>query len=155
MDEITLEPLHIKSEAELRSILILESKLLPRELRWVADTYIEKLGEVNVTARVAWVNGKIVGVLVYCINQKVIHIIRCLTEEGNWSVPTFQIFINFLKAKIYNKSFEAILVAIRESDIKSQVIFNKTDFKTFKPYIVKGYFRDTEEDAYLFKFDGK
>lgn len=98
---------------------------------------------------IAEVDGKAVGFLFYEIHETELIIIRFAVAKSIRRQGVGSKMIKSLMEKSSVKTRRKVYVRVRESNLDAQLFFKSQGFKTYENSVLRRYYRDTGEDAYL------
>ena len=133
------------------SVCRIENETASPGTRWSEDDFLRELSNKNTIGQVAHVNGEVVGFMFYNVEEKKIHLIHMSVAKAYQRKGIGSAMLDKLKAKLTLGRREAITVAVRETLLPAHLFLKKNKFLAFK--VKEKAFVDTEEAAYLFKFE--
>lgn len=93
-------------------------------------------------------NGEITGFVIYELMNRRIQLHNLVVDQNHRKKGVGSILINTLKGKLSKRT--KISAEVRETNLQMQLFLKSKDFNAVE--ILKNYFPDTEEDAFVMSF---
>jgi ribosomal-protein-alanine N-acetyltransferase len=117
---------------------------------WGDDEFKYYLKKRNCIGKVATYNEKIVGFVVYEVNEDSITILNMAVDYTKQRRKIGTEIIKHVQQKIGGKR-EKITVVIRETNLDAQLFFKAMGFKALS--VIRDFYADITEDAYLMEYE--
>lgn len=115
------------------------------------DEILQLLRQRNNIGMVAEINEFVVGFMIYELKKQSINIIHLMVEPIHNRLGYGGALLNKLKEKLTGNRRSYLKFTLRESNLAGQLFLRKN--KCFAIEIVRNYFEDNGEDAYLFEYE--
>ncbi len=117
---------------------------------WSEDDFLRCLRQRNCIGMVAESEDRVLGFMVYELHRTRLHVLNfAVTPEARRSGVGTQM-VHKLIGKLSSHRRTNITLAIRETNLQAQLFFRSMEFKALQ--ILRSYYEDTNEDAYLMQF---
>jgi ribosomal-protein-alanine N-acetyltransferase len=133
---------------DMLEVLDIESNSF--EFPWRDEDFIRCLRQRNCIGTVAEYNNRVVGFMVYELNKTKIHILNFAVDHRFRRLGVGTQLMAKQIEKLATKSRERITLEVRETNLSGQLFFRKMGFRAVN--ILRGYYEDTPEDAYLMQY---
>ena len=133
---------------DMREVLDIDSMEFAHQ--WSEECFLSCLKQRNCIGMVLEVREEIAGYMVYELLKDAIRIRRFAVSSPYQTNGFGREMIDGLKAKLSLQRRHSIVFEIRESNLAAQLFLRSTGFEATQ--VSRGYFEDTNEDAYLFEF---
>jgi GNAT superfamily N-acetyltransferase len=120
-------------------------------LAWKEQDFKNELREKDTIGQVMEVHGQIVGFMVYLLQVKQIILMHMSVAKRMQRKGLGTAMVDKLKRKLRPGRRERIIVPVRESLLGAHLFMKANGFIAIS--VLKNDFIDTNEDAYIFKFD--
>jgi len=117
---------------------------------WTEEDFLRCLRQRNCIGMVAEHGERVVGFMIYELHKNKLHILNFAVCPSYRRTGIGGQMITKLIGKLSSHRRTKITLAIRESNLNAQLFFRDQDFKAQK--VLKGYYEDSGEDAYLMQF---
>lgn len=134
---------------DLKSVLEIEKESF--EFPWTEDEFIRCLRQRDCIGMVAECNEQIVGYMIYELHKQRLQVLSFAVHPHHRFEGIGSIMVDKLVSKLAYQRRNRILLEIRETNLPAQMFFKKLGFRAIN--ILKGFYKDTTEDAYVFRYD--
>jgi ribosomal-protein-alanine N-acetyltransferase len=121
-----------------------------RDFPWSEQDWLTCLANRNCIGMVAEVEECVVGVMVYDLLPKGLHLLNFAVRPDCQRIGIGTALVNKLKSKLSQDRRTRLSLHIRESNLPAQLFFRAQGFRAVS--VVKDHYEDTPEDAYLFQY---
>ena len=121
-----------------------------KDTRWSEKDFLRELKEKNQVGMVVKDKDKIVGYVIYVLHLKKIHILHLGATQDQYQQVVMAI-LDKVKSKLNIGRRVGISITVRETDLPLQKLLKAEAFKAYE--VQRGFFIDTDEDAFLFKYE--
>lgn len=120
------------------------------EFPWTMEDFTRCLRQRNVIGMVTEYDGEVVGYMIYEFHDNRFHLLNiAVARDLQWRGIGRQM-IEKLKNRVEVQGRKRILCEVRETNTAAQFFFKSCGFRSIR--ILKDYYEDSEDDAYLFQF---
>lgn len=129
------------------------------EFPWTRDDFVRDLRQRDCIGHVAELEvrglatshqfGPIVGFMVYKLHRNRIQILNFAVHPGHRRCGIGTALVRRLAGKLHPERRRRIELEVRERNLPAQQFFRQMGFKALS--VLKDFYRDTDEDAYLFR----
>lgn len=143
-------PVHMRwmCRQDLRAVLAIEEASF--EFPWAADDFIACGSSMQTVMRVAEWRAEPVGYVVYERFPKRLQVLNLAVEPRYRRQDIGRQIMHDLKGKLETGNRSRITLECRERNLQGQLFFREMGFRAVS--ILKDFYDDTPEDAYLFQF---
>jgi ribosomal-protein-alanine N-acetyltransferase len=129
---------------------VLQAEQQSFEYAWTEDEFLRCLRQRNCIGMIAECSERVVGYMIYELHKQKLHIMNfaVLPEFRRRGIGSMM--ISKLYGKLSNHRRTKITLAVRETNLAAQLFFRHQGFKATR--VVKGYYSDSGEDAFLMNF---
>jgi ribosomal-protein-alanine N-acetyltransferase len=149
--KIPLNKIHIRWMIRRDMPAVQEIENLCFQFPWQEDDFIRCLRERNCIGMVAEYEEKIVGLMIYELHKNRLHILNFAVLPSMQNRNVGMAMIDELLGKLSFQRRNRIMLEVRESNLDAQLFFHRMGFKAVR--VLKDFYDDSPEDAYLFQFD--
>ncbi len=136
---------------DLPKILKIENEThVNKDTRWSNEDFLRELREKNTVGMVVKNKDTIVGYVLYVLHLKKIHLLHFGATQSEYKQVVIAI-LDKLKSKLNTGRRETVTITVRETDLELQRLLRDQCFKAFS--VERSFFIDTDEDAFLFKYE--
>lgn len=118
---------------------------------WTENDFLRCLRELNCIGMVAEHGERIVGFMIYQLHEKRFRLLNFAVHHRWQRLGVGRQMVAKLVAKLSPCRRTRLTVIVRESNLPAQLFFRSQGFRASK--VLRGYFDDSGEDAYVFAFD--
>ena len=145
----------VMDRKHLPQIIAIEQDTAEPLALWAEEDFLRELAGPNTTGRVALgAADEVLGFIVYEVCTKKFHILHLGVSpqvEAALYFMVIQLLLSDLTKKVQSGGRVAVTFSVRERNVALQKVLAKCGFHAFK--VRRGFFVDTDEDAFLFKFE--
>jgi ribosomal-protein-alanine N-acetyltransferase len=124
---------------------------------WNAQDFTQTLKVTSIIAMVAEVqtkhSHKVVGYMIYELRKQSIELLNLAVDPAHRRTGAGRAMILKITDKLLSHNRTRAITRVRESNVGSHHFFKSMGWTATK--VLRGYFDDSGEDAYLFRFDAK
>ena len=120
------------------------------EFSWTEDDFIRCLRQRNCIGMVAECDDRVVGFMIYELHKNRLHILNFAVHSDFRRRRIGNTMMQKLLGKLSQERRNRIMLEVRETNLEAQLFFKTLGFKAVQ--ILKGYYVDAEEDAYLMQY---
>ncbi len=120
------------------------------DFSWTEEEFLRCLRQRNCIGMVAEMNERVVGFMIYELHKSKLHIMNFAVHPDYRRQGIGRQMIAKLVGKLSSHRRTKITLAVRETNLHAQVFFRDMDFKATR--MLKNYYEDSGEDAYLMQF---
>jgi len=117
---------------------------------WDEDDFIRCLRQRNCIGMVSEIGEKVVGFMIYELHKNRLHILNFAVDNEHRRKGVGIEMVNKLKSKLSTERRNRIMLEVREGNLEAQLFFKSVGFKAIS--ILKDFYDDTNEDAYLMQY---
>ncbi|MGO8690359.1 MAG: ribosomal protein S18-alanine N-acetyltransferase [Thermoguttaceae bacterium] len=129
---------------------VLEIERQDFEFPWIDEDFIRCLRQRNCIGMVAEHEDHVVGFMIYELLKSRIHVLNFAVAADYQRRGVGSQLIAKLIAKLSAQQRNRVVLEIRETNLAAQLFFRENGFRAVS--ILRGYYDDTPEDAYLMQF---
>jgi [ribosomal protein S18]-alanine N-acetyltransferase len=133
---------------DMPEVLAIESGSF--EFPWSEDDFIRCLRQRNCIGMVAEYEEQVVGFMIYELNQSDLHVLNFAVRPDARRRGVGMQMIEKLMSKLSQQRRTKISLEVRETNLAAQLFFKNMGFVCVS--LLKDYYDDTTEDAYLMHF---
>jgi ribosomal-protein-alanine N-acetyltransferase len=148
--EATSHGVHVRwmIRADIAEVLDIEQDSF--EFPWSRDTLIDCLRKRNCIGITALEDDYVAGYAVYELHYRRLQLLNLAVHVNYRRSGVATAIIDKLKSKLSAQRRNRILTEVRESNLAAQKFFRAQGFRAVS--ILRGFYDDTTEDAYLFQY---
>ncbi len=120
------------------------------EFPWIDEDFIRCLRQRNCIGMVAEHEDHVVGFMIYELLKSRIHVLNFAVGADYQRRGVGSQLIAKLIGKLSAQQRNRVVLEIRETNLAAQLFFRENGFRAVS--ILRGYYDDTPEDAYLMQF---
>lgn len=124
---------------------------------WNAQDFREAMKCTSIIGMVADLQTKhshtIVGYMLYEVRKQSLELINLAVDAKHRRTGAGRAMLSKLRDKMRSHHRPRMFTRVRESNVGAHLFFKAAGWTATK--VLRGYFDDSGEDAYLFRFDGK
>lgn len=120
------------------------------EFPWKNDDFIRCLRQRNCIGMVAEKDDRVVAFMIYELCKSRIHVLNFAIDEAVRRSGVGRQMVDKLKAKLSAQRRNRIALEVRETNLAALVFFRSLGFRAVQ--ILRHFYADTEEDAYLMNY---
>lgn len=132
---------------------IVEIEGLCFEFPWSEDDFIRCLRQRNCIAMVAIIEDRVVGQMTYELHPTRLHLLNFAVMPSHQRRGVGRAMMTKLLNKLSAQRRTRLLLEVRESNLDAQLFFQAMGFKAVS--VLRDFYDDTTEDAYLFQYRHK
>jgi ribosomal-protein-alanine N-acetyltransferase len=117
---------------------------------WSEEDFLRCLRQRNCIGMVAELGEKVVGFMIYELHKNKLHILNFAVHPSYRRQHIGAQMIQKLVSKLSSHRRTSITLEVRETNLTAQVFFRDAGFRAVR--VVREYFEDTGEDAYLLQY---
>lgn len=136
---------------DMPAVLAIENECF--EYPWQDEDFIRCLRQRNCIGMVAEAKGQIVGFMVYELHKHRLHVLNFAVAPRFQRREVGTQLLDKLKGKLSRDRRDRILLEVGETNIDAQLFLRASGFRAVS--ILRDYYEDTSDDAYLFQFRHK
>ena len=121
------------------------------EFAWTEEDFLCCLRQRNCIGMVAERGGLVVGFMLYELHRTMLRIMNFAVEPHFHREGIGSAMVARLIDKLSQQRRRTIEAMTRETNLPAQLFFRSQGFRAVE--VVRGYYDDTDEDAYQFEFD--
>ncbi len=133
---------------DMPEVLDIESQNF--EFPWIDEDFVRCLRQRNCIGMVAEHEDRVVGFMIYELLKSRIHVLNFAVSPEYQRRGVGSQMVAKLIAKLSAQQRNRIVLEIRETNLGAQLFFRENGFRAVS--ILRGYYNDTPEDAYLMQF---
>jgi ribosomal-protein-alanine N-acetyltransferase len=120
------------------------------EFPWSEDEFVRVLRELNCIGIVAEENDRVIGYMIYEIHKTRFHVLNFAVAPLHRRMGIGRAMLTKLIGRLSPDRRKRIVLECRESNTAAQLFFRSQGFKAVS--ILRGFYDDTVEDAYVFQY---
>jgi len=120
------------------------------EFPWSEDDFVRCLRQRNCIGMVAEMDDQVVGFMIYELHKNRLHILNFAVADRYRRLGIGTQMVSKLAGKLSDQRRNRILLEIRETNLPAQLFFRHSGFRAVS--VLKEFYEDTPEDAYLMQF---
>ena len=120
------------------------------EFPWTEEDFLTCLRQRTCIGMVAERDEQIHGFMIYELFKQQLHLLNFAVAPASRRQGIGAEMVAKLKHKLSQQRRNEIVLSVRESNLPAQMFFREHDFRAMG--IVRGYYDDTDEDAYRLRF---
>jgi ribosomal-protein-alanine N-acetyltransferase len=117
------------------------------EFSWGEDDFTRCLRQRNCIGMVAELRERVAGYMVYELHKQRLHLINLAVDPCVRRMGVARQMIAKLASKLSYDRRSRIMLEVRETNLAAQLFFRAMGFRAVST--LRGFYRDTDEDAYL------
>ncbi len=129
---------------------VLEIERQNFEFPWIDEDFVRCLRQRNCIGMVAEHEDRVAGFMIYEFLKNRIHVLNFAVDPEYQRRGVGSQMVAKLSAKLSAQQRNRIVLEIRETNLAAQLFFRENGFRAVS--ILRGYYHDTPEDAYLLQF---
>lgn len=133
---------------DMPEVLKIESECF--EFPWSEDEFIRCLRQRNCIGMVAEHDDRVVGFMIYELNKMRLHVLNFAVAADFRRQGVATQMVSKLVGKLSAQRRTRITLEVRETNLDAQLFFRNAGFRATS--VLRGYYEDTPEDAYLMQF---
>jgi [ribosomal protein S18]-alanine N-acetyltransferase len=123
------------------------------EFPWCEEDFLRCLRQRNCIGMVAERDDQVVGFMIYELHKNRLHVLNFAVDPDHRRKGVGTQMVTKLFTKLHNQRRSRILLEVRESNLQAQVFWRSAGFRAVS--ILREFYEDTPEDAYLFQIRNK
>jgi ribosomal-protein-alanine N-acetyltransferase len=127
---------------------VLNIEKLSFEFPWFEDDFIRVLRQKNAIAMIAEAGDRVVGFKVYELFKNRIHLLNIAVHPDFHGMGVGGTLVSNLLGKLSEGRRVRITTEVRERNLDAQLFFKRFGFRATS--VLRDYYADSEEDAYVF-----
>jgi ribosomal-protein-alanine N-acetyltransferase len=142
--------LHIRwmIRKDMAEVLAIEQQCF--EFPWQEEDFIRCLRQRNCIGMIIEHDAKVVGFMVYELNAQLLHVLNFAVHEDCRYRGVGRELMRKLTDKLSHQRRSRIMLECRETNLDAQLFFKRLGFRCVT--ILRDFYQDTPEDAYLFQY---
>ncbi len=133
---------------DMPEVLKIESECF--EYPWSEEEFIRCLRQRNCIGMVAEHEERVVGFMIYELNKTRLHVLNFAVAADFRRCGIATQMVAKLTGKLSPQRRTRITLEVRETNLAAQLFFRNAGFRATS--VLRGYYEDTPEDAYLMQF---
>ena len=133
---------------DMAEVIAIESDSF--EFPWSEDDFVRCLRQRNCIGMVAEMDDQVVGFMIYELHKNRLHILNFAVADRYRRLGIGSQMVSKLAGKLSDQRRNRILLEIRETNLPAQLFFRNSGFRAVS--VLKEFYEDTPEDAYLMQF---
>ena len=133
---------------DMPSVLSIENESF--EFRWSEADFIRCLRGRNCIGMVPEIDDQVVGFMIYELHKNRLHILNFAVTKEMRGRGIGKAMIDKLIGKLSHECRNRIMLEVRETNLNALLFFKSLGFRAIS--ILRGWYDDTEEDAYLMQY---
>lgn len=133
---------------DMPAVLDIESQSF--EFPWSEEEFIRCLRQINCIGMVAEKDDAVVGFMIYELHKSRLHILNFATHEKFRRMGVGTAMLAKLAGKLSYERRNRIMLEVRETNLQAQMFFKSQGFRAIS--VLRDFYQDTTEDAYLMQF---
>ncbi len=133
---------------DMAEVIAIESESF--EFPWSEDDFVRCLRQRNCIGMVAEMDDQVVGFMIYELHKNRLHILNFAVADRYRRLGIGSQMVSKLAGKLSDQRRNRILLEIRETNLPAQLFFRHSGFRAVS--VLKEFYEDTPEDAYLMQF---
>jgi ribosomal-protein-alanine N-acetyltransferase len=133
---------------DMAEVIAIESESF--EFPWSEDDFVRCLRQRNCIGMVAEMDDQVVGFMIYELHKNRLHILNFSVADRYRRLGIGSQMVSKLAGKLSDQRRNRILLEIRETNLPAQLFFRQSGFRAVS--VLKEFYEDTPEDAYLMQF---
>jgi [ribosomal protein S18]-alanine N-acetyltransferase len=129
---------------------VLETEERSFEFPWSEEEFIRCLRQRNCIGMVAEQDDRVVGFMIYELHKNRLHILNFAVHPDARRFGVGRAMVQKLAAKLSSDRRNRIVLEVRETNLAAQLFFKQMNFRAIS--VLRDYYEDTTEDAYLMQF---
>lgn len=121
------------------------------EFPWSEDDFIRCLRQRNCIGMVAEHDNRVVGFMIYELNQNHLHILNFAVRPDYRRKDVGRRMADKLIGKLSQQRRSRVVLEVRETNLAAQVFFRKMGFRATS--VLRDFYDDTTEDAYVMHYE--
>ena len=118
---------------------------------WDEDDFTKSLRQPNTIGMVAEVGGDIAGYMLYELRKNRLRVLNFAVSPGFRRIGVATCMVDKLKSKLAANGRHRLMIEVSEENLGGQLFFKAKGFTATN--ILKGFYDNSDQDAYLFQFD--
>jgi ribosomal-protein-alanine N-acetyltransferase len=120
------------------------------EFPWLEEDFIRCLRQRNCIGMVAEFDEQVVGFMIYELHKTRLHILNFSVSDDFRRRGVGAQMVDKLISKLSPQRRTRIMLEVRETNLEAQLFFKTMGFRAVS--VLRDYYEDTTEDAYLMQF---
>jgi ribosomal-protein-alanine N-acetyltransferase len=120
------------------------------EFPWAEDDFIRCLRMRNCIGFIAEANERVLGFMIYELHQTRVHLLNFAVHPEFQGMGVGGTLMSVLQGKLAEKRRVRITTEVRERNLDAQLFFKRFGFRAVS--VLRTYYEDSDEDAYLFQY---
>jgi ribosomal-protein-alanine N-acetyltransferase len=120
------------------------------EFPWSEEDFVRCLRQRNCIGMVAEHDDRVVGFMIYELHRTRLHLLNFAVAKDAQRFGVGRQMLAKLTNKLSHQRRSRILLEVRETNLAAQLFFSRSGFRAIS--VLKDYYEDTTEDAYLMQF---
>ncbi len=133
---------------DMPSVLEIENQSF--EYAWTEDEFMRCLRQRNCIGMVAERDEQVVGFMVYELHKHRLHLLNFAVATRCRRTGVGAAMIDKLTSKLTAERRNRIMLEVRETNLDAQIFFRQCGFRAVS--VLKKFYEDSDEDAYLFQY---
>lgn len=129
---------------------VLEIEKNSFEFPWSEEDFIRCLRQRNCIGMVAEHEDRVVGFMIYELHRNQLHVVNFAVRPDVRRRGIGTQMVEKLKGKLSQQRRNRVVLEIRETNLAAQLFFRNTDFRAIS--VLRDYYEDTTEDAYVMQY---
>ena len=133
---------------DMPSVLAIEEASF--EYPWSEEEFIRCLRQRNCIGMVAERDDEVVGFMIYELHKNRLHLLNFAVAPDCRRTTVGGSMVEKLVSKLSDDRRNRIMLEVRETNLDAQLFFRSLGFRAIS--VLRDYYEDTTEDAYLMQF---
>jgi ribosomal-protein-alanine N-acetyltransferase len=129
---------------------VLQTEQNSFDYSWTEEEFLRCLRQRNCIGMVAEQSERVCGFMIYELHKNKLHILNFAVHPDQRRLGIGRQMIAKLVGKLSSHRRTKITLAVRETNLSAQIFFRDMGFKAVR--MLKNYYEDSGEDAYLMQF---
>jgi ribosomal-protein-alanine N-acetyltransferase len=133
---------------DMQEVLTIEKEAF--EFPWSDEDFTRCLRQRNCIGMVAEMSDSVVAFMIYELHRSRLHMLNFAVLRSHRRLGIGTQMMRKLVAKLAPERRSRIVLEVRETNLPAQIFFRSLGFRALS--VLKDYYQDTAEDAYLMQF---
>jgi len=120
------------------------------EFNWTEEDFLACLRQRNCIGMVAEMDDQVVGFMIYELHKNRLHVLNFAVAGRFRRQGIGSQMVTKLAGKLSQQRRSRILLEVRETNLAAQLFFRTNGFRAVS--VLRGFYDDTPEDAYVMQF---
>lgn len=129
---------------------VMEIERLSFEFPWTEEDFVKCLRQRNCIGWIAEIGDRVVGFAVYELHKTRLHILNFAVHPDQRRRGVGAQLAEKFVGKLSSKERTRLDLCVRESNLDAQLFFKACGFQAVE--VIRDHYEDSEDDAYLFRY---